>query len=31
MKRTYYIAFQSSMTWKIWDVFTSKDYRHCFL
>ncbi|KKM78313.1 hypothetical protein LCGC14_1361280, partial [marine sediment metagenome] len=25
------IAFQSSMTWKIWDVFTSKDYRHCFL
>ena len=31
MKRTYYIAFQSSMTWKIWDVFTTKDYRHCFL
>ncbi len=31
MKRTYYIAFQSSLTWKIWDVFTTKDYRHCFL
>lgn len=31
MKRTYYIAFQSSMTWKIWDLFTTKDYRHCFL
>ncbi len=31
MKRTYYIAFQTSMAWKIWDVFTTKDYRHCFL
>lgn len=31
MKRTYYVAFQSSFTWKIWDVFTTKDYRHCWL
>lgn len=31
MKRTYYIAFQSSLTWKLWDVFTTKEYRHCWL
>ena len=31
MKRIYYVAFQSSLTWKIWDVFTTKDYRHCWL